>query len=221
MKELYNDIFISRQKSLQFIVSEHDKQTGSRIGGYAPSYFDDDLIMEKYSLLRYVYYFSIGADLLPNLTDNEISIFIPKDFDLYNSNNIYPHFPIKCIMHTPSIRGNNEKICNKNIMSRQLISTGIINDLEEVEDVDEPGKMLLEPVMGNKIGGTPAMLQREPSYYTWLDKDKYEFVMQFDESSYLRNQIIGNEPFCHGIIYFYGKFENGVLVDLVGGFWQN
>lgn len=125
---------------MQFVVSEHDKQTGSRIGGYAPSYFDDDLIMEKYSLLRYVYYFSIGADLLPNLTDNEISIFIPKDFDLYNSNNIYPHFPIKCIMHTPSIRGNNEKICNKNIMSRQLISTGIINDLEEVEDVDEPGK---------------------------------------------------------------------------------
>ena len=94
-------------------------------------------------------------------------------------------------------------------------------EIEEVEDVDEPGKMLLEPVMGNKIGGTPAMLQCEPSYYTWLDKDKYEFVMQFDESSYLRNQIIGNEPFCHGIIYFYGKFENGVLVDLVGGFWQN
>ncbi len=67
MKELYNDIFISRQKSLQFVVSERDKQTGSRIGGYAPSYFDDDLIMEKYSLQRYVYYFSIGADLLPNL----------------------------------------------------------------------------------------------------------------------------------------------------------
>ena len=40
MKELYNDIFISRQKSLQFVVSERDKQTGSRIGGYAPSYFD-------------------------------------------------------------------------------------------------------------------------------------------------------------------------------------
>jgi hypothetical protein len=71
MKELYNDIFISRQKSLQFVVSEHDKQTGSRIGGYAPSYFDDDLIIEKYSLQRYVYYFSIGADLLPNLTDND------------------------------------------------------------------------------------------------------------------------------------------------------
>lgn len=87
-------------------------------------------------------------------------------------------------------------------MSKQLIPKGIVNDLEEVEDVDELGKILLEPVMGNKIGGTPAMLQCEPSYYTWLDKDKYVFVMQFDESSYLRNQIIGNEPFCHGIIYF-------------------
>lgn len=67
MKELYNDIFISRQKSLQFVVSERDKQTGSRIGGYAPSYFDDDLIMEKYSLQEYVYYFSIGVDLFPIL----------------------------------------------------------------------------------------------------------------------------------------------------------
>lgn len=43
-------------------------------------------------------------------------------------------------MHTPSIRGNNEKICNKNIMSKQLIPKGIVNDLEEVEDVDELGK---------------------------------------------------------------------------------
>lgn len=81
MKELYNDIFISRQKSLQFVVSERDKQTGSRIGGYAPSYFDDDLIMEKYSLQEYVYYFSIGVDLFPNLIDNEVSIFIPKDLN--------------------------------------------------------------------------------------------------------------------------------------------
>lgn len=66
---------------MQFVVSERDKQTGSRIGGYAPSYFDDDLIMEKYRLQEYVYYFSIGVDLFPNLIDNEVSIFIPKDLN--------------------------------------------------------------------------------------------------------------------------------------------
>lgn len=221
MKELYNKIFVVRQTSLQFAISEHDKQSGSRIGGYAPAYFDDDLIVNEYDLQEYVYYFSIGIDLLPNLANNEVSVFIPKDFNIYNRNNTYPHFPIKCIMHTPSIRGNNEAICNKCIMSKQLVSKGIVNDIEEVEDVDELGKMLLEPIYGNKIGGTPALLQNEPSYYTLLEKDKYVFIMQFDESSYLRNQVVGNEPFNHGIIYFYGKFEDGILVDLVGGFWQN
>ena len=45
--------------------------------------------------------------------------------------------------------------------------------------------------------------------------------MQFDESSYLRNQVVGNEPFNHGIIYFFGRFEDCNLVDFIGGFWQN
>lgn len=220
MENVYNELFIARQKSLQFAISEHDEQSGSRIGGYAPAYFDDEKIAE-HDLQEYVYYISIGADLLPNILGSEISIFIPKDFRAYNRNCAYPHFPLKCIMHTPSLRGKNEAICNKYIMSKQLVSKGINNDIEEVEDVDNPDEILLEPIYGNKTGGTPALLQDEQSYYTELEKDKYVFVMQFDESSYLRNQVVGNEPFNHGIIYFFGRFEDCNLVDFIGGFWQN
>lgn len=221
MKDTYNDLFVARQKSLQFAISEHDRQSGSRIGGYAPAYFDDDLRIAKYGLQEYVYYITIGADLFPNIVGSEISIFIPKNFEAYNRNDTYPHFPIKCILHAPSIRGRNESIYNKHIISKQLDSKGINNDIEEIEDVDAPNEMLLEPIYGNKIGGTPALLQDEPSYYARLEKDKYVFVMQFDESSYLQNQVIGNEPFNHGMIYFYGKFQDYDLVDFIGGFWQN
>lgn len=221
IENTYTELFIKRQKSLQFAISEHDEQSGSRIGGYAPAYFDDDLKIAEYDLQEYVYYISIGADLLPNIVGSEISIFIPKDFKAYNRDCKYPYFPIKCIAHIPSLRGENDAICNKYIIPKQLVSKGINNDIREVEDVDEPNEMLLEPIFGNKIGGTPALLQDEQSYYIELEKDKYVFVMQFDESSYLRNQVIGNEPFNHGIIYFYGKFKDNRLVNLVGGFWQN
>ena len=73
MKELYNDIFISRQKSLQFVVSEHDKQTGSRIGGYAPSYFDDDLIrIDNQS----------SFEVKSNIVDNEnLLIYVSSSYD--------------------------------------------------------------------------------------------------------------------------------------------
>ena len=43
MENVYNELFIARQKSLQFAISEHDEQSGSRIGGYAPAY----LMMRK------------------------------------------------------------------------------------------------------------------------------------------------------------------------------
>lgn len=221
MYDIYSELFTVRQKSLQFAVSEYDKQNGSRIGGYAPIYFDNEMKIVEYDLQEYVYYFTIGTDLLPNIIDSEISIFIPKDFKAYNRDCAYPHFPIKCIMHIPSPRGKNVIVCNKYIESKQLVSKGINNDTKEIEDIDNPDEMLSEPIYGNKIGGTPALLQDEQSYYTKLEKGKYVFVMQFDESSYLRNQVIGNEPFNHGIIYFYGKFQDRKLMNLIGGFWQN
>lgn len=77
MENVYNELFIARQKSLQFAISEHDEQSGSRIGGYAPAYFDDEKIAE-HDLQEYVYYISIGADLLPNILGSEISIFSLK-----------------------------------------------------------------------------------------------------------------------------------------------
>lgn len=217
----YDDLFKTRSKSLRFYISEHDSLGGSRIGGYAPAYFDNDAIIAENNLQEYVYYLSIGEDLFPFISGSEVSIFIPKDFESYNVNDRYPYLPIKCIFHSPSGRGKNEIICNKDIESRQLVGKGIDNDMEEIDDIDEPGNTLLEPVFGNKIGGTPGLLQKEISYAARLEEDNYVFVMQFDESSYLQDQITGNEPFCHGIIYFYGKFEEGLLIELVGGFWQN
>ncbi|MDR1277479.1 MAG: hypothetical protein LBK02_01875, partial [Treponema sp.] len=79
----------------------------------------------------------------------------------------------------------------------------------------------LEPNYGIKIGGEPALLQKEEYYYKDLINDNYQFIMQIDESEYLRDQIIGNEPFNHGIIYFYGKIKESIIEELVGGFWQN
>jgi hypothetical protein len=215
-------IFVEKTHSLKLIIDKTNTNNGSRIGGYAPVFFDNDIVL-KNNLNDYLYYFTIGNEILNNIeNDNEISVFIPKEFSVYNKNYKYPNFPIKCIMHKPSGKGNNEILYNKNIKSKKIISKGMIEDKEEVEDIDNEGQKILQPIFGIKIGGEPSLLQNEPDiYYKDLMNDNYQFIMQFDESEYLKEQITDNEPFNHGIIYFYGKIVDGKIKEFIGGYWQN
>lgn len=216
----YKKLFKEKTHSMRIEIGKEDLETGNRIGGYAPAYFDE-VEIEKNGLNNYLYFFTLNNEALPIVNDLEISVFIPNEFSLYNTNNKYPKFPLKCIMHPPSPRGNNDMIYNSFMKPQRLLLNILSSDFEEIEDDDEPDEVLLEPVYGSKIGGNPAFLQNEILYVKNLHENEYVFTMQFDESSYLREQVIGNEPFNHGIVYFYGKFENELLVDFVAGFWQN
>jgi hypothetical protein len=218
--EDFENLFLRRISSLKMEIDDFDSILGSRIGGYAPSCFEEKEVI-KYDLNSYWYFFTISQDILNLLIDDEISVFIPKDFNLYNKNYKYPNLPIRCISHSFSERGKNKELFNPQIKSKKIISTGVIDDMNELEDVDNPNEIIVEPILGSKIGGNPSLLQKDDSFYINLLKDGYEFLMQFDESSYLKGQITGNEPFNHGIIYFYGKFKNKLLTDFVAGFWQN
>lgn len=217
--EKFNQLFIDKSLSIKLSIDNEDSMLGSRIGGYPPICFSESFV-KKCSLNNYVYYFTLGNDIVDIIEGKEISVFIPSNFEIYNQNNKYPNFPLKCIFHEPCERGTNEKLCNKQIIQKKIVVSNINNDLEKLEDIDNIGEFIYSPMMGTKIGGSPSLLQIEDDSFT-LEKDNYQFIMQFDESSYLKNQIIGNEPFNHGIIYFYGRFDNHVLKEFIPGFWQN
>jgi hypothetical protein len=217
----FNEIFVKRNYSIKLVIDNNDSNNGSRIGGFAPKFFDNSSI-GKYELKNYLYYFTVGNDILDNIKNgNEISIFYPNDFSEYNKNYKYPNFPIKCIIHEPSERGNNGIVYNKGIKQNKIISKGTVEDKEEVEDIDNEGKKLLQIKYGIKIGGEPALLQNEEYYENLLLRDNYQFILQMDESEYLRDQINGDEPFNNGIIYFYGKMKDKNIEEIIGGYWQN
>ena len=213
---VFDKIFVKKTHSIKLVIDKNDSNTGSRIGGFAPEYFNDKI--EKYDLKNYLYYFTISNDIMDINGGNEISIFIPKEFSEYNKNSIYPKFPIKCITHETSERGKDTIVFNKYIQQHKIVSQGLVEDEEKIEDEEE---IILNPIYGIKIGGEPALLQDEEYYYKDLIRDNYQFIMQIDESGYLRDQIIGNEPFNHGMIYFYGKIKERKMEELVGGYWQN
>jgi len=50
--------------------------------------------------------------------------------------------------------------------------------------------------------------------------NNFDFIFQFDESSYQKGQVKGNKPFLNGIIYFYGKINNHKISNIIVGFWQ-
>ena len=77
-----------------------------------------------------------------------------------------------------------------------------------------------ENVYGNKIGGNPSLLQEEDCYFSNLKTNNFDFIFQFDESSYQKGQVTGNRPFLNGIIYFYGKIDNNRISNIIVGFWQ-
>lgn len=195
-KEIFNRVFEKRTDSIKLSIDEEDKINGNRIGGYAPSFFNESVISEC-KLGNYFYYFTLNSDLLPIKENMEISIFYPKDFKLYNRDNKFPNFPIKCILHPSSDRGCEELIFNEFIKSKSIISFEISDDMEEVEDVEDNENVEFEPMYGSKIGGNASFLQDEILYIKSLNEKEYDFIMQFDESSYLRDQVNGNEPFNH------------------------
>lgn len=220
-ERIFNKLFNERINSIKLFIENNDRMTESRIGGYAPSFFDEKMIRDL-KLDDYLYYFTIDSSLLPIKDKLSVSVFYPKEFKLYNLDNKYPTFPIKCIFHTPCIIGNNKSsVFNEFIEPRSINSLGLVNDMQEMEDDDDENNIEFEPIYGSKIGGNPSLLQNETSCLTKLSEDGYVFIMQLDESSYMKEQVHGNEPFNHGIVYFYGKFESNILVELIGGFWQN
>ena len=85
---------------------------------------------------------------------------------------------------------------------------------------EEEEESFFENVYGNKIGGNPSLLQEEDYYFSNLKTNNFDFIFQFDESSYQKGQVKGNKPFLNGIIYFYGKINNHKISNIIVGFWQ-
>ena len=213
-QDIFNDLFIVRNKSMSFQITEKDTVSGSRIGGNEPVFFSEQHIREL-NLTNHLYFMTISNDLIKEI-DTEFSIFIPKKIE----DTLYPKHNILCIAHPFSNRKEGiSSFSNSNIVGRKLVIGNLQEDIEEIEDEEEE-ESFFENVYGNKIGGNPSLLQEEDYYFSNLKTNNFDFIFQFDESSYQKGQVKGNKPFLNGIIYFYGKINNHKISNIIVGFWQ-
>jgi hypothetical protein PPSC2_c5390 len=213
-QDIFNDLFIVRNKSMSFQVSENETISGSRIGGNEPIFFSEQRIREL-NLTNHLYFMTISNDLIKEI-DTEFSVFIPKKIE----DTLYPKHNILCIAHPFSNRKEGiSSFSNSNIVGRKLVIGNLQEDIEEIEDEEEE-ESFFENVYGNKIGGNPSLLQEEDYYFSNLKTNNFDFIFQFDESLYQKGQVIGNRPFLNGIIYFYGKIDNNRISNIIVGFWQ-
>ena len=211
-QDIFNDLFIVRNKSMSFQITEKDTVSGSRIGGNEPVFFSEQRIREL-NLTNHLYFMTISNDLIKEM-DTEFSVFIPKKIE----DTLYPKHNILCIAHPFSDRKEGfSSFSNSNIVGRKLVIGNLQEDIEEIEDEEES---FFENVYGNKIGGNPSLLQEEDYYFSNLKTNNFDFIFQFDEGSYQKGQVTGNRPFLNGIIYFYGKIDNNRISNIIVGFWQ-
>jgi hypothetical protein len=202
----FSELFSDRTNCLLFNAVNQTPDNYGWIGGNAPLYFDDKIPLINTNGIEYYFYITIQN---PFKTDKAFSVFVPKEYDNYLENNIYPKCSIKLIEHTLCNESENN-IFNNSIMHKHYIQFMKKCDTEEARNEN----YLI------KFGGKPDLIQNEEYYYESLHNDNFNFVFQVDENGYPDTLLDGNYPFGYGALYIYGNIQNNDIQNPLTGFWQ-
>jgi hypothetical protein len=189
---------------LLFSANENFLENYGWIGGNSPVYFDDKIPLVNNN--EYLFYLTIKNPVNDKRT---ISIFLPKDYDNYLENNIYPNCSIKVFEHEITDESNNSFFKNKSLNKHYL---KLMDEFETDEAIDK--NYLI------KFGGKPDLIQEEEYYYETLNNNGFNFLFQIDENGYPDNLLAGNYPFGYGGLYIYARINKSIVNDILAGFWQ-
>jgi len=212
----FQDLFICRKSSLLYYLTDEEENNHGWVGGNAPACFDDKRGMVNDPGCPYHFYLTIANPV----NDKMLSVFIPN-FDIYNSQRVYPDCAIKVFEHEVSPES-------------QLHLYELFEDEPQEkktkyqQDFDYSKPTIHKTYLSAggtekpffQIGGRPNLIQSEEYYYAELQKNGYGFFGSADEDAYLDGMIHGNDPFCYGAVYFYAKFDDDSR-GVIAGFWQN
>jgi hypothetical protein len=202
----FKKLFYDRTDCLVFKAVNHTSDNYGWIGGNAPLYFDNKISLINTDNVEYYFYITVKN---PINKDNAFSIFIPKEYENYSENNIYPNCSIKLFEH---------KICDESkndFSNNKEITKHYIQFIKEcgTEKATEENYLI-------KFGGKPDLIQEEEYYYEHLQKDNFNFLFQIDEYGYPDTLINGNSPFGFGALYIYANIQNNIINNPLAGFWQ-
>jgi hypothetical protein len=167
----FSALFVQRSTSTLLQVVPIDEAVHSRIGGAPPDTFDTAPLQD--AIAGYQYLFTLSDTFSAFIGGNDLSVFLPANYEEYSSQPHYPSFKLKCIIHPHSAGYSN----NKQLIYPAL-KAGSLVELPKVAETssDEEVAYFL------KIGGLPYLLQDENYYYEGLEAAGYQFVFQLDEN---------------------------------------
>jgi hypothetical protein len=203
----YNELFLDRTHCIIFQAILHTTESQGWIGGNAPQYFDDKLEMINGNGIDHYFYLSL---IHPVEDERMISIFVPKEYDQYLDNNIYPNCSIQVFEHTASEESMHNHYTNFGFKKHSIVMEKIIKDSESF---DQPFLI--------KLGGTPRLIQAEDYYFTELKKHKFDFLFQIDEDGYPESFLDDTDyPISFGALYVCAKLSDSSDLNPIAGFWQ-
>jgi hypothetical protein len=204
----FNELFLNRTYCKIFQAFSHTMDSQSWMGGNAPQYFDDKLEKVNGNGIDYYFYLSL---MHPFENERMISIFVPKKYDEYLDNNIYPNCSIQVFEHPVSEESIHNHFTNFGFKRHSIVLDKIIKDSESF---DQPFLI--------KLGGTPRLIQDEDYYFTELKKHKFDFLLQIDEDGYPDSFLDDTDyPFGYGALYLFAHLsDSSSELNPIAGFWQ-
>ena len=199
----FNSLFEDRNRCFLYGLNEEPNMNFGWIGGNAPVFFEDKISIVNDGI-EYYFYLTLINPLNKN---KSISIFVPKDENIYMDNDVYPNCKIKLIEHETSPES------KKQIFNNNFLRKHFIHYLKECDNENEE-------VFFIKFGGTPDLIQEEEYYYENLNKNGFEFLLQIDENGYTDNLLGDSYPFHYGALYIYAEIKNNIINNPIAGFWQ-
>lgn len=204
----FNELFLDRTHCLIYQAVLHTAESLGWIGGNAPQYFDDKLEKINGNGIDHYFYLSL---MHPVEDERMISIFIPKQYDEYLDNNIYPNCSIQVFEHPASAESIHNHYTNFGFKRHSIVLDKIIKDSESF---DQPFFI--------KLAGAPRLIQDENYYFTELKKHEFDFLLQIDEDGYPDSFLDDTDyPFGFGSLYLFAHLASpNDIQNPIAGFWQ-
>lgn len=204
----FNALFLDGTHCMIFQAVSHTPESQGWMGGNAPQYFDDKLEMINGNGIDHYFYLCL---MHPFENEHMISIFIPKKYDEYLDNNIYPNCSIQVFKHPVSEESTHNYFTNFGLKRHSIVLDKIIKDSESF---DQPFLI--------KLGGTPRLIQDEDYYFTELKKHNFDFLLQIDEDGYPDSFLDDIDyPFSFGALYVFAHLSDpSSKLNPIAGFWQ-
>lgn len=204
----FNALFLDGTHCMIFQAVSHTPESQGWMGGNAPQYFDDKLEMINGNGIDHYFYLCL---MHPFENEHMISIFIPKKYDEYLDNNIYPNCSIQVFEHPVSEESTHNYFTNFGFKRHSIVLDKIIKDSESF---DQPFLI--------KLGGTPQLIQDEDYYFTELKKHNFDFLLQVDEDGYPDSFLDDIDyPFSFGTLYVFAHLSDpSSKLNPIAGFWQ-